>query len=71
MAEDRPTVDPSDQSRHARLAHLLGEIEHGQVHTPAWLRATSPENRLPVALAILAAIALQLRLPDRYGLQPR
>lgn len=38
---------------------------------PAWLRATSPENRLPVALAILVAIGLQLRLPDRYGLQPR
>lgn len=38
---------------------------------PAWLRATSPENRLPVAAAILLAVALQLALPDRYGLHPR
>ncbi len=57
--------------RQARLADLLRRVEHGEVHVPAWLRATSPENRLPVALAILVAVALQLRLPDRYGLHPR
>ncbi len=60
-----------DQDRLARLSHLLARIEHGDVHVPAWLRATSPENRLPVAAAIVVAVALQLRLPDRYGLHPR
>ena len=38
---------------------------------PAWLRPTGPENRLPVAAAILVAIALQVWLSDRYGLHPR
>jgi hypothetical protein len=38
---------------------------------PAWLRPTGPENRLPVAAAILVAIALQIGLSDRYGLHPR
>ncbi|KXP00665.1 hypothetical protein [Tsukamurella pseudospumae] len=48
------------------LAHL-GRAEH----IPAWLRPTGPENRLPVAAAILVAVALQLTLPDKYGLHPR
>lgn len=72
MAEHAP--EPGDQQAspaHRRIAHLLNEIEHTEAHVPAWLRATSPENRLPVALGMLVAIALQLRLPDRYGLQPR
>ena len=38
---------------------------------PAWLRRSSPENRLPVAAAIAAAVALQLAIPDKYGLHPR
>ena len=59
------------RQRQARLSHLLTRIEHGEAHVPAWLRSTSPENRLPVVAAILAAVALQLLLPDRYGLHPR
>ncbi|MFC8502556.1 hypothetical protein ACFUC1_09355 [Pedococcus sp. NPDC057267] len=72
-----PTPSPSAHaddagSPHvAKLAKLLDDVEHARVHVPAWLRATSPENRLPVAFAILVAIALQLRLTDRYGLHPR
>lgn len=61
----------SESHRLARFAGLLTRIEQGEVQLPAWLRATSPENRLPVAVAILVAIGLQLRLPDRYGLHPR
>jgi hypothetical protein len=38
---------------------------------PPWLRPTSPENRLPVAAAILAAVGLQLAIPNKYGLHPR
>lgn len=72
MAEHEPergrkTAAPA----RTRISQLLAEIEHTEAHVPAWLRATSPENRLPVAVAMLVAIALQLRLPDRYGLQPR
>lgn len=59
------------QHRLARFADLLTRIEHGDIQVPAWLRATSPENRLPVAAAIAVAVALQLALPDRYGLRPR
>ena len=38
---------------------------------PAWLRPTGPENRLPVAAAIVVAIALQIWLSERFGLRPR
>lgn len=38
---------------------------------PAWIRRTRGENRLPVATAIVAAITLQIFVPDRYGLTPR
>lgn len=38
---------------------------------PAWLRPTDAESRIPAGIAILVAIALQLALPDRYGLRPR
>ena len=41
-----------------------------QTHLPAWLRVTRGEARLPVAVAILAAVALQLVLPDRLALRP-
>jgi len=60
-----------DSHRREQLSHLLARIEHADIHVPAWLRATSPENRLPVAAAIVVVVALQFRLPDRYGLHPR
>lgn len=68
-----PHGNDSGAERHrvAQLSSLLTRIEHGEVTVPAWLRATSPENRLPVAAAIVVAVVLQLRLPDRYGLHPR
>jgi hypothetical protein len=40
-------------------------------HTPSWLRPHNPENRLPVLVAILVAMALQLTISARYGLRPR
>ena len=40
-------------------------------HLPVWLRPSEPENRLPVVVAILAAVGLQLAIRDRYGLHPR
>ena len=68
--EEAPSAPAHERLRQDHLAQLLRRIEYGDLHVPAWLRATSPENRLPVALAILVAVALQLRLPDRYGLRP-
>lgn len=59
-----------ERQRLGRLTHLLTRIEDGEVHVPAWLRPTSPENRLPVVAAILVAVVLQLLLPDRYGVRP-
>ncbi len=40
-------------------------------HAPAWLRETTGEQRVPVSLAILLAIGLQVGLPDRFAFQPR
>jgi uncharacterized membrane protein len=41
-----------------------------EVHLPAWLRRTEGEQRLPVSLAALTAIALQIVLPGRFALRP-
>jgi hypothetical protein len=38
---------------------------------PAWLRATEGEQRIPVAIAVLVAVALQWVLPARLALTPR
>jgi hypothetical protein len=38
---------------------------------PAWRRRTEGEQRWPTAVAVAAAITLQLVLPDRLILQPR
>jgi hypothetical protein len=37
---------------------------------PAWRRASDGEHRLPVALAVAVAIALQMLLPDRLVIHP-
>jgi len=72
---DSPDVpaspSPVDPYRDAHVADLARRLRHSHEHVPAWLRVTSPEARIPVAAAILAAVALQLGLPDRYGLHPR
>jgi uncharacterized membrane protein len=41
------------------------------VLVPAWQRVTRGEPRLPVSLAVLAAIALQAAIPARFALGPR
>ena len=42
----------------------------GREVAPAWRRATRGEHRLPVVLAIVAAIVLQLALPSRLVIHP-
>src|ERR1035437_1291072 len=79
MAEDEKPVLPQPAGSAVRPAHPTwtqwsrGGLRHGvdADWVPAWLRPTGPENRLPVAAAILVAIALQIGLSDRYGLHPR
>jgi uncharacterized membrane protein len=56
------------------VSHSLGEaawhmeqVAHS-ARVPAWLRVTRGESRWPVACVIMAAIGLQLLLPDRLTL---
>lgn len=46
-------------------------VEHAHELVPAWLRTTRPENRVPVMLAVLVAVVLQVTLPRRLSLPPR
>jgi hypothetical protein len=73
------TGDGADPPRgwwHQWWARLLDPASH-VVHTvhdeiePAWRRVTRGEPRLPVSLAIMVAIALQVTLPARVANQPR
>jgi hypothetical protein len=54
-----------------RLRHRVDPHGDGRHGVPAWLRPTPGENRLPVAVAVLAAVVLQIVLPDRLVLRPR
>jgi hypothetical protein len=38
---------------------------------PAWLQPGNPESRWPVLLALMAAIAMQRAIPERYTVVPR
>lgn len=75
-----PADEPRDKGgKSARQAQVPAFMRHrlGMAHQderpplPAWLRETDGENRLPVALAVLLAIAAQLALPDHLTLGPR
>jgi hypothetical protein len=56
---------------------LLNKAEHAAIrgvedaYPPAWRRPTPGEPRWPVTLSVLAAIALQVALPDQLTLLPR
>jgi hypothetical protein len=72
---DRP--DPSEIADHPAeapifLRHRLGLLQPGErPPLPAWVRRTDPENRVPVAVAVLLSVAAQLALPDQLTLGPR
>lgn len=51
--------------RAERLASDAGD------HVPSWLRSGDPENRIPVLIALLVAIGLQLAIPKSYTVVPR
>jgi uncharacterized membrane protein len=58
----------------ARIERIVKGTAQAAAHTgervPAWLRPTQGEPRWPVALTVLAAIGLQLAVPDRLVLHP-
>ncbi len=64
---------------HRMAGHLREAVSSGRrqvdhavdVCTPAWLRPTAGEPRWPVALAVLAAIGLQLSVPAALAIPPR
>jgi hypothetical protein len=51
-----------------RAEHIASDAER---HVPSWLRPGEPENRLPVVVAIVAAIVLQHGIPKSYTVVPR
>jgi hypothetical protein len=78
-------TEDGDQSVGGALGALRDQLAHlerlvqPEVHAvkdvgerlkPAWQKATEGENRLPVAAAIAAAIALQLVLPAKLVFKP-
>jgi len=58
--------------RVARLEATLG-VAPGRtgLHLPAWLRPTQGEHRLPVAIALLLIVVLQLKIPDDLAFPPK
>jgi hypothetical protein len=51
-----------------RAERLAREAEH---HVPSWLRPGAPESRLPVLVALVTAIVLQLGIARSFVLVPR
>jgi len=49
---------------------LSADVRLPEGSLPAWLRRTEGEQRLPVSLAVLTAIALQIVLPGKFALRP-
>jgi len=63
---------PAGDQTGGPLERLTREAERLEDRVlPHWLRPTTPENRVPVAAAIITAVVLQLALPPKYGLHPR
>lgn len=54
------------------IGRWVQDAEHIEERlVPGWLRPSAPESRIPVIVAILAAVTLQYAIPDKYGLHPR
>jgi hypothetical protein len=72
VAASRPSMD--EHTLHERLAHITAHLERLSAghppHEPAWLRRTAEEPRLPVIIAVLAAIGLQGVVPHDLAFRP-
>ena len=53
------------------IAGHTGDISELEHIVPAWLRSTEAENKIPTLIAVLAAIAMQAALPEKFSLHPR
>jgi hypothetical protein len=54
------------------VVHRAGRLaEEAERHVPSWLRPGDPESRLPLLVALIVAIALQLAISRTYTLVPR
>lgn len=55
-----------------RLAHEVSDdVLAAEKHLPSWLRPGAPESRIPVLVALVTAICLQLAIPAQFNLTPR
>jgi uncharacterized membrane protein len=63
-------TDESLRARVARFERILCQECGKDGHVPAWVRRTEGEPRVWMAIAMVAAIALQIVLPRRFALQP-
>ncbi len=69
-AEDGRPLDPKTPDH--GVGRLVRDVEHFEQRVlPGWLRPSDPENRVPVMIAIVAAIGMQSAIPAKYGLHPR
>ncbi len=68
----RAGSDPTTRESSGVGERLRAEVQQLESRVlPGWLRPGLAENRIPLIAAILAAVALQLAIPAKYGLHPR
>jgi uncharacterized membrane protein len=74
MRDEHRYLTETLRSQVTRLERVLSadvrQPDAEDLHLPAWLRRTEGEQRFPVSLAMLTAIALQSVLPGRFALRP-
>ena len=66
---DSTPEPPKPVEEFVRRAELLASS--AELRIPSWLRPGDPENRMPVLMALIMAIALQLAIPKSYTVVPR
>ena len=68
---DKPPGEPSGvRDDFERLLAFPAKLIPTSVIVPAWRRLTDGESTWPVRLAVIAATALQVALPNRYEIPP-
>ena len=65
---DNTPEQPAAEEFLKRAERLARDAEH---HVPSWLRPGAPESRVPVLVALVTAIVLQLAIARSYVLVPR
>jgi hypothetical protein len=63
---------PESHQPHESLARRAEEFAvDAERHVPSWVRPRDPESVLPVLVALLCAMALQIAIPKTYTVVPR